>query len=95
MLAAGLDGIEKSYKLREPIERNLYEMSEEERIKEGIETLPESLYEAITLTEKSELIRKTLGDHIFYKLIENKKIEWKKHRIHVTALEIEDYLPIL
>ncbi|HGE71527.1 TPA: glutamine synthetase [Candidatus Poribacteria bacterium] len=95
MLAAGLEGIEKGYKLREPIERNIYEMTEEERIREGIETLPESLYEAITITEKSELVRRTLGDHIFYKLIENKKIEWNKHRIRVTTEEIKDYLPIL
>ncbi len=95
MLAAGLEGIEKGYKLRDPIERNIYEMTEEERIKEGIETLPESLYEAITITEKSELVRKTLGDHIFYKLIENKKIEWNRHRIRVTTEEIKDYLPIL
>ncbi|MGB9596105.1 MAG: type I glutamate--ammonia ligase [Candidatus Poribacteria bacterium] len=95
MLAAGLEGIEKGYKLREPIERNIYEMTEKERIKEGIETLPESLYEAIKVTEKSELVRRTLGDHIFYKLIENKKIEWNKHRIRVTTEEIKDYLPIL
>jgi len=95
MLAAGMEGIEKGYKLREPIERNLYEMTDEERIKEGIETLPESLYEAIALTEKSELVRRTLGDHIFFKLIENKKIEWERHRIRVTTQEIENYLPIL
>jgi len=95
MLAAGMEGIEKGYKLRDPIERNLYEMTEEERIKEGIETLPESLYEAITLTEKSDLVRKTLGDHIFFKLIENKKIEWEKYRVRITTQEIENYLPIL
>ncbi|MDQ1329268.1 MAG: glutamine synthetase [Candidatus Poribacteria bacterium] len=95
MLAAGMEGIEKGYKLRDPIERNLYEMTEEERKKEGIETLPESLYEAIMLTEKSELVRKTLGDHIFFKLIENKKIEWEKYRVRVTTQEIENYLPIL
>jgi glutamine synthetase len=95
MLAAGMEGIEKGYKLREPIERNLYEMTEDERKEAGIETLPESLYEAITLTEKSDLVRKTLGDHIFYKLIENKKIEWEQHRIWVTTQELEKYLPIL
>jgi glutamine synthetase len=70
-------------------------MTEEERTKEGIETLPESLYEAIAITEKSELVRKTLGDHIFFKLIENKKIEWEKYRVRITTQEIENYLPIL
>jgi glutamine synthetase len=95
MLAAGLEGIEKGYKLREAVEGNIYEMTEVERAKAGIETLPESLGEAINVTEKSDLVRKTLGDHVFYKLIENKKIEWKNHRIRVTSQEIEDYLPIL
>ncbi|HGJ64921.1 TPA: glutamine synthetase [bacterium] len=95
MLSAGLDGIEKGLELREQIAGNLYEMSEKERKELGIETLPESLYEAITITEKSELVRKTLGDHIFYKLLENKKIEWERHRIFITNREIEEYLPIL
>lgn len=95
MLAAGLEGIEKKYELREPIERNVYEMTEEERKELGIDTLPASLYEAIQITEKSELIKKTLGDHIFEKLIENKKIEWERYRIQITNFELEEYLPIL
>lgn len=95
MLAAGLEGIEKGYELREPIERNVYEMTESERKELGIETLPASLYEAIQETEKSELVRRTLGDHIFEKLIENKKIEWERYRIQITNYELEKYLPIL
>jgi len=95
MLAAGLEGIEKKYELRPPVERNVYEMTEEEREKEGIGTLPESLFEAIQLTEKSELVRKTLGDHVFSNLIENKKIEWERYRIQVTQYELDEYLPIL
>lgn len=95
MLAAGLEGIEKGYKLREPIEQNVYEMNEAERKNHGIDTLPASLYEAIQLTESSELVKKTLGDHIFEKLIENKKIEWEKYRIQITDYEQKQYLPIL
>jgi glutamine synthetase len=75
MLAAGLEGIEKKYPLRDPVERNVYEMGEEEREKYKIESLPGDLYEAIQITEKSELVRKALGDHVFFKFIENKKIE--------------------
>jgi glutamine synthetase len=95
MLAAGLAGIEKGYELREPVERNVYEMTEEERRKEGIGTLPESLLGAIQLAEQSELVRKTLGDHIFFSLIENKKIEWERYRIQVTNYELDEYLPVL
>jgi len=95
MLAAGLEGIEKGYKLEPPVERNVYEMTEEERKEYGIKTLPASLADAIALTEKSELVRKTLGDHIFEKLIENKKMEWDRYRIQITKYEIDEYLPIL
>ncbi|TET46096.1 MAG: glutamine synthetase [Dehalococcoidia bacterium] len=95
MLAAGLEGIEKGYEVPEPIEENVYEMSEEERKKRGIDTLPASLQEAILLTEKSELVRKALGDHVFNAFIENKKIEWDQYRTQVTEYELKKYLPIL
>jgi len=95
MLAAGLDGIEKGYEVPDPIEENVYEMTEEERRKRGIGTLPASLLEAILLTEKSELVRKALGEHVFSAFIQNKKIEWNHYRIQVTDYELERYLSIL
>jgi glutamine synthetase len=95
MLAAGLKGIEKGYELREPVEEDIFEMSEETRKKHGIESLPGNLLEAIQLTEKSELVRETLGDHIFEKFIANKKIEWDQYRTHVSQFELDKYLSIL
>jgi glutamine synthetase len=95
MLAAGLKGIEKGYELPAPVEEDIFEMSEASRKKHGIDSLPGSLAEAIQLTEKSELVRETLGDHIFEKFIENKKIEWDQYRTHVSQFELEKYLPIL
>jgi glutamine synthetase len=95
MLAAGLDGIENGLKPPDPIEENVYEMTTEEREKRGIGTLPASLLEAIQLTEKSELVKKALGDHVFGSFIENKKREWDEYRIHVTEYEMHKYLPIL
>jgi len=95
MLAAGLEGIEKKYALPDPVEENVYEMSEEERKARGIGTLPGSLLEAVQLAEKSELVRKALGDHLFRTFIANKRIEWDTWRIQVTDYEIERYLPIL
>jgi glutamine synthetase len=95
MLAAGLKGIEKGYELPPPVEEDIFEMSEAARKKHGIDSLPGNLLEAIQLTEKSELVRETLGDHIFEKFIENKKIEWDQYRTHVSQFELEKYLPIL
>jgi glutamine synthetase len=95
MLAAGLEGIEKKYPLPDPVEENVYEMSEEERVKRGIATLPGSLQMAIELLENSEIVRKALGDHVFEAFVENKKIEWNEYRAQVTEYELNRYLPIL
>jgi glutamine synthetase len=95
MLAAGLKGIEKGYELAPPVEEDIFEMSAASRKKHGIDSLPGNLLEAIQLTEKSELVKETLGDHIFEKFIENKKIEWDQYRTHVSQFELEKYLPIL
>jgi glutamine synthetase len=95
MLAAGLEGIDKGYKLPKPIEENIFHMSANEKTKLQIETLPNSLENAIREFEKSELIRKTLGDHIWEKLIANKKLEWDQYRIHVSQHEVDKYLSML
>jgi len=95
MLAAGLEGIEKGYEPPAPIEENVYEMSEEERKKRDIGTLPASLLEAIQVAETSELVRKALGDHVFDAFIQNKKIEWNEYRSQVTEYELDKYLGIL
>ena len=95
ILAAGLDGIEREYEVPDPVEENVYEMTAEERKRRGIETLPDSLWEAIRLTEKSGVVRKALGDHVFHAFIQNKKIEWEQYRTQVTEYELNKYLPIL
>ena len=95
MLAAGLKGIEGNYKLPDPIEEDIFHMLPEERTKRGILCLPDSLGEAIMETEKSQVVKEALGDHIFQKFIENKKIEWDNYRIHVSEYELQRYLPIL
>jgi len=95
MLAAGLAGIKGKYELCAPIEEDIFHMSEEQRAARGINSLPGSLGEAIALAEKSELLRDCLGDHIFTKLIENKKIEWNQYRCAITDYELSRYLPIL
>ena len=95
MLAAGLAGIEEGLEAPGPVEANIYHMPEEERRKRGIGSLPASLFEAVRVTEQSELVRKALGDHVFSAFIDNKKIEWDLYRAHVTDYEIARYLPVL
>ncbi|MBU2461346.1 glutamine synthetase family protein [bacterium] len=95
ILNAGLDGIEKGYKLPEPMDKNLYHLTDTQRQEAGIEMLPGSLGEAISLAENSETVRQALGEHIFPRFIELKKKEWEEYRIQITEYELNKYLPIL
>ncbi|MBU4175332.1 MAG: glutamine synthetase family protein [Actinobacteria bacterium] len=95
MLAAGLKGIEEHLELEEPIERNIYEMSEKEREEKGVTSLPADLWEAIQVAERSDFLRECLGDHVFNSLITDKKIEWEEYKAVVTEYELETNLPVL
>jgi len=95
MLAAGLEGIEQGYELAPSVEPNIYKMNAEERDAIGLEALPNNLYEAITATRDSELVRRTLGDHCFERFVTNKLNEWYEYREHVSDYEIRRYLRLL
>jgi glutamine synthetase len=95
LLHAGLEGIERGYELPEPMERNLYHLSHEEREKLGIHSLPSDLGEAIKEAENSELLYKCLGEHVFTRLLELKREEFEDYRVQVTPYEIQKYLPVL
>ncbi len=95
MLQAGLEGIEKGYELEEPMERNLFDITHEQRRELGIESLPGSLGEAITAAEESEFLLKALGEHVYSRLLELKRREWDEYRLEVTPWELENYLPVM
>jgi glutamine synthetase len=95
ILGAGLRGIEQGYDLPAELTANLYEMTPEERMAEGVEALPGSLEEAVACMEKSELLPEVLGEHVFEWFIRNKRVEWEAYKSQVTPFEIDRYLPIL
>ncbi|MCM8789837.1 MAG: glutamine synthetase family protein [Candidatus Omnitrophica bacterium] len=95
MLAAGLEGIEKNYKLPEPANDNIYNMTQEERQRNGIKSLPDDLLEAVKITEESKVVKNCLGEKVFEYFIRNKKMEWDEYRSQVTQYEVNKYLPIL
>jgi glutamine synthetase len=95
MLNAGLKGVEKGYRMPDPVEMDVYHMSPEERKKYDIDSLPGSLNRAIEYAESSELLRETLGDHLFENFIASKKVEWDDYSIRIHPYEIERYLPVL
>lgn len=95
MLAAGLAGVEGRYELPPPVERDVYHLTPDELDELGIAQLPGSLFEAVALTERSDLVREALGDHIFESFIANKKLEWARYARHVSQYELDAYLSVL
>ena len=95
MLAAGLEGIEKGYNLPPPMEINVTTMNQNERNRLAIESLPGNLWESLQITEKSDLVKKALGDHVFNSFIQNKKLEWENYHTQIADHEIKQYLPSL
>ena len=71
LLHAGLDGIENGEKLPEPCNLNLYEPGVAQSL--GIETLPDSLEQAIQTAEESESIRKNLPASVLEQYLGRKK----------------------
>ncbi len=94
MLAAGLDGIKKGLKAPAPVEESTYEMTPEEIINRGIDTVPRDLYGALRALAKDDLIKAVLGEEIFKRYYDIKMKEWDDFRIHVSEWERERYLEV-
>ncbi|MGA1678462.1 MAG: type I glutamate--ammonia ligase [Candidatus Nanopelagicales bacterium] len=95
LLAAGLKGIEENYPLPEGAEDDVWSLTDAERRALGINLLPQTLDQAISAMENSELVAETLGEHVFDFFLRNKRAEWSEYRRQVTQWERERYLPVL
>jgi glutamine synthetase len=95
VLAAGLKGIDEGYELPPEAAANLYEMTPEELLADGIQSLPGSLHEAVDEMERSELVADTLGEHVFEWFVRNKRAEWLEYKTQVSQFELDRYLPAL
>ncbi|EXX89823.1 glutamine synthetase [Paenibacillus darwinianus] len=94
MLKAGLDGIKNKLPLPAPTDRNIYVMTEEERVDEGIPILPSSLKESLEELLRDEVVCEALGDHALAHFYELKEIEWDMYRTQVHQWERDQYLTL-
>jgi glutamine synthetase len=94
MLKAGLDGIQNKLPLPDPTDRNIYIMTEEERIDANIPSLPGDLKEALDEMLRSDIVCEALGDHALAHFYELKEIEWDMYRTQVHQWERDQYLTL-
>ena len=92
LLLAGLEGIKDNLEPPKCIDRNIFNLSREERKRQNIENLPESLHEAIAYMQKSDLVKEALGKNTFEYYIKAKEVEWDNYRTQVHQWEINSYL---
>lgn len=92
MLAAGLDGMANHLTPPPAVNRNIFKMTEAEMAECGVSSLPGNLYDALQLYKASELVKETLGDHIFNIYYDFKMKEWDSFRTAVHPWEIEQYI---
>ncbi len=94
MLCAGLDGMENKIDPGPPMNRNLYDMDDEERRRLGIPTLPGNLIDALEEFDRDQLLKDAVGPHIWDQYLSAKKQEWDTYRCQVHPWELERYLSV-
>ena len=94
MLSAGLDGVENKTPVPDPVTMDLYEATPAELEELKIVSLPHDLHEAVHVAAHSEFLKGALGDHVHEKLIDTKRAEIDKFRLHVSQFDLQEHLKL-
>jgi glutamine synthetase len=95
ILAAGLDGIRRKIDPGDPVDKNVYDMTPEERRRHGIKELPRSLDEALDELESDmEFLRPIFTREALETYIEIKRKEASQVRLYPSPIEVYMYYNI-
>jgi len=94
ILKVGVDGILNQIEPGDPIYKNIYQMSKEEKNSLGIESLPNNLNIALEELEKDKVVKSGLTEHILKSYLAAKREEWEAYRVQVHQWELDRYLNI-
>ncbi|GAB2318610.1 type I glutamate--ammonia ligase [Alkalibacterium sp. s-m-22] len=92
MLKAGLDGITNEMTPPEETNDNIYDMDEAQLEQQGIKSLPTSLHSALKALKKNDVIKESLGNHIYTNFVKAKMVEWDSYKAAVSQWEKDNYL---
>ncbi|MFO7653153.1 MAG: type I glutamate--ammonia ligase [Candidatus Krumholzibacteriia bacterium] len=92
MLRAGLDGIDRKLDPGPPLNRNIFHMSDAEKLEMNIRQLPASLMEAVQALKGDPVILEALGPHVAENYIHAKEEVWRVYSAQVHQWELDRYL---
>jgi glutamine synthetase len=92
MMAAGLEGIRDGADPGSPHMENMYEYTEADLERQGIQVLPRTLLEAVEALCADPLSHEVLGDEMFRSFVDYKRREWADYHNHVSDWELRRYL---
>jgi glutamine synthetase len=92
VIAAGLDGIENALEAGEPVNQDVYEMSDAQRAEFGLKILPQNLGEAAAALQADTVLAEALGEDFVREFVALKSVEWIEYSQHVSAWETARYL---
>ncbi len=94
MLKSGLDGIKRKLDPGQPVNQNVYKMSQRERARLKIDSLPGDLNEALKVLSKDDVVQSALGPHIYEQFFEAEKQVWHEYAAIVHPWETDQYLAV-
>jgi glutamine synthetase len=92
MLNCGMEGIRGKIDPGAPVNKDIYAMSQRERSRLRIQSLPGDLSEALRAFERDKFLQDTLGSHISNHIIDAKHSEWQAYIGQVHPWELDRYL---
>jgi glutamine synthetase len=91
-LHAGLEGIEQELDPGDPLQQNMYLLTDAELAELGVDTLPRTLLEAVEAFEQDPLMVDVFGPELHRSYVELKSSEWWDYHTEISPWEIERYL---
>jgi glutamine synthetase len=91
LIHAGLDGIKNKYEY-DPIEQNIYEMSENELRKLNIKKLPATLLESLQELEQNTFLKNAMGKELINLYVERKRKELNDYLSEVSDVDLKYYM---
>ncbi len=92
VLSAGMVGIREKIEPPPSFDQGVYDLDDKAKKKQGIQSFPKNLGEALDELENSELMKEWLGEHIHGMYLTAKRAEWNEYNQEVHRWELKKYL---